>query len=99
MKTPNRSVGATDQVVTTTKSKNAVLGASISYDSLKALEQLMLNDVHLEKLRSEGFRPNKTDLVKMSVSLFLCSKLSRDKLIHLWNNSQDDSIFQEEKND
>jgi hypothetical protein len=99
MKTPNQSVGTTDQVVTTTKSKNAVLGASISYDSLKALEQLMLNDAHLEKLRSEGFRPNKTDLVKMSVSLFLCSKLSRDKLIHLWNNSQDESIFQEEKND
>lgn len=99
MKTPNQRVGATDQVVTNTKSKNAVLGASISYGSLKALEQLMLNDVHLERLRSEGFRPNKTDLVKMSVSLFLCSKLSKDRLISLWKSSQDENIFQEDRND
>lgn len=97
MKQPNHSVGATDQVVTSTKSKNAVLGASISYDSLKALEQVMLDDVHLESLREEGFRPNKTDLVKMSVTLFLCSKLSKNKLRTLWNDSQKEDIFQEDK--
>ena len=100
MNDPTLDVGATDQkVVTTPKSNTVVLGASMPYDSLKALEHVMISDPKLNILRVEGFRPNKTDLVKMSLLLFFNTPISKDRLLSLWGNANNDRVFQGAEND
>ena len=99
MKTPNKDVGTINDnrlIVTTPKSNTVVLGASMPYDSLKALEQTILNDDKLNVLRDIKLRPNKTDLVKMSLLYFFKSKISKENLLELYNSSNDEKIFQED---
>jgi hypothetical protein len=91
MNSPN-NVGSTRTVVSTIKS-NAVLGASMSYTSLKALESVILSDSKMNVLRDSEIRPNKTDLVKMSLIHFFKSSISKQKLLELYHSSNDEEIF------
>ena len=99
MKTPTMDVGNTDRSVSPApKSNTVVLGASMPYDSLKSLEQVMFFDQKLNKLRDEGLRPNKTDLIKMSLILFFNSPISKERLMGLWNLANNDDSFQSIRN-
>lgn len=92
MRNPNADVSADQSSVdiTPNRSNTTILGASMPYESLKDLEQLMLSDPKLTKLRGEGFRPNKTDLVKMSLILFFNSPISTERLIAYWKLASND---------
>ena len=71
----------------------AVLGASMSYDSLLEIENQLHNDPKLGKIRCNGHRPNKTNLVKMALLYFQRANISEERLLSLFETSNDDELF------
>ena len=80
---------------TSTQSNTSVLGATMSYDSMLAIEGLLLINPILDVIRKAGFKPNKSNLVKMSLIYFLSSDLTKERILELYEMSDDDTKFQQ----
>ena len=65
----------------------------MSFDSLLEIENHLLNDSKLGRIRCNGHRPNKTNFVKMALLYFQQSSISESNLLSLFKISNDDELF------
>ncbi len=76
----------------TTNSEQAVLGVNTTYDTMLAIESLMLSNPMMSELRDLG-KLSKTSLMKMALMEFLSTPVSTRKLRKLYKVSCDDAKF------
>ena len=76
----------------TPANQQAILGCNTTYDTMLAIESLILTNPMMSELRDMG-KLNKTSLVKMALMHFLSCPMSSRKLRKLFAASVDDSKF------
>jgi len=79
---------------TTSKDQNsqAILGVNTSYDSMLAIEALILSNPMMNELKEIG-KLTKTTLCKMALMEFISTPVSSRKLKRLFNAARDDDKF------
>ena len=77
---------------TTSTNSQAVLGINTSYDSMLAIESLILSNPMMNELRDIA-KLTKTTLCKMALMEFLSTPVSSRKLKRLFNAARDDDKF------
>jgi len=79
-------------MVTTSNSEQAILGVNTTYDTMLAIESLMLSNPMMNDLKDLG-KLSKTSLMKMALMEFLSTPVSTRKLRKLFKASCDDKVF------
>jgi len=79
-------------MVTTSNSDQAVLGVNTTYDTMLAVESLILSNPMMSELKDLG-KLNKTSLMKMALMHFLSCPIGTRKLRKLFLASVDDAKF------
>tara|TARA_B110000467_G_C18162278_1_gene390294 strand:- start:41 stop:313 length:273 start_codon:yes stop_codon:yes gene_type:complete len=74
------------------QSDQAILGCNTTYDTMLAIESLILTNPMMSELRDMG-KLNKTSLVKISLMHLLANPMSSKKLRKLFAISVDDKKF------
>jgi hypothetical protein len=77
---------------TTSTNSQAVLGINTSYDSMLAIESLILSNPMMNELRDIA-KLTKTTLCKMALMEFISTPVSSRKLKRLFNSARDDDKF------
>ena len=80
------------QSTTSTTNSQAVLGVNTSYDSMLAIEALILSNPMMNELKEIG-KLTKTTLCKMALMEFVSTPVSSRKLKRLFNAARDDDKF------
>ena len=80
-------------MITTSNNNNqSVLGVNTTYDTMLAIEALILENPMINELREIG-KLNKTTLMKMSLMEFLNTPVSKKRLRRLFIISNNDDQF------
>jgi len=82
-------------MITTSNSNNstqAILGVNTTYESMLAIESLILSNPMMSELRDIG-KLTKTSLTKMALMEFITTPVSSRKLKRLFNAARDDEKF------
>ena len=79
-------------MITTSNTEGTVLGVNTTYDTMLAIESLILSNPMMSDLRDIG-KLNKTSLMKMALMHFLACPISTRKLRKLFIASVDDKKF------
>jgi len=74
------------------KNSQAVLGINTSFDSMLAIESLILSNPMMNELRDVA-KLTKTTLCKMALMEFIATPVSSRKLKRLFNAARDDDKF------
>ena len=77
---------------TTSTNSQAVLGINTSYDSMLAIESLILSNPMMNELRDIA-KLTKTTLCKMALMEFISTPVSSRRLKRLFNAARDDDQF------
>ena len=77
---------------TTSTNSQAVLGINTSYDSMLAIESLILSNPMMNELRDIA-KLTKTTLCEMALMEFIATPVSSRKLKRLFNAARDDDKF------
>ncbi len=77
---------------TTSTNSQAVLGINTSYDSMLAIESLILSNPMMNELRDIA-KLTKTTLCKMALMEFISTPVSSRKLKRFFNAARDDDTF------
>lgn len=77
---------------TTSTNEGTVLGVNTTYDTMLAIESLILSNPMMSELRDIA-KLNKTSLMKMALMQFLSCPISTKRLRKLFNASLDDNKF------
>lgn len=77
---------------TTSTNEGTVLGVNTTFDTMLAIESLILSNPMMSELRDIA-KLNKTSLMKMSLMQFLSCPISTKRLRKLFNASLDDNKF------
>ena len=76
----------------TTQNSQAILGVNTTYESMLAIESLILSNPMMNELRDIA-KLTKTTLCKMALMEFLSTPVSSRKLKRLFNAARDDNKF------
>ena len=77
---------------TTSTNEGTVLGVNTTYDTMLAIESLILSNPMMSELRDIA-KLNKTSLMKMALMQFLSCPISTKRLRKLFSASLDDKKF------
>lgn len=80
------------QSTTSTTNNQTVLGVNTTYDSMLAIESLILSNPMMNELRDVA-KLTKTTLMKMALMEFISTPVSSRKLKRLFNAARDDDKF------
>jgi hypothetical protein len=75
-----------------TDNQNTILGCNTTYDTMLAIEALIIANPMMSTLRDMG-KLNKTSLIKMALMEFLSAPVSTRKLKRLFVASNNDDKF------
>ena len=76
----------------TSTNEQAILGVNTTFDSMLAIEALILSNPMMNELKDIG-KLTKTSLVKMALMEFISTPVSSRKLRRLFNAARDDDKF------
>ena len=80
------------QSTTSTTNAQTVLGVNTTYDTMLAIESLMLSNPMMNELRDVA-KLSKTTLCKMALMEFISTPVSSRKLKRLFNAARNDDKF------